>query len=384
MEYKVERNYYRFQINREMKDYLLNFADSRGFSKEDYDTFQEVFTRDYHPKFGTFRIATKGVITYIFCNRCFLVNFADKFKAPWKVYMKGGKWVIFEYYRTEPNDTADTNDSHVTGQSAWRIVTNQIKKNYTEEEIINTLKDKQEQFEPYIIKTSIYQSGSFKYSDSSNRIFCYDNCHYYDLNKAYASATIEAFPKLEPWVLKQYKKNKAKMKQTMNYFVGMMVNKGDFLQEDIFPFFRNYIVKTITQTLEEAIEKTTVAENMNFLDTKVLYANTDGFIVHNPVAKLETSQTELGKFKEEQIDDGKVWFFRHQGLTDDDVSYSIFQYFENGKKIIKCIGGFRTDDELLEQTDLSIGHVPFFGFKEVAGIKEINKEGLEWADLRVE
>ncbi len=382
MDYKIEKNYHRFQINKTMYKYLLDKAESKGYKKEDYDTFKEVFTRGYAPEFGTIRIATKGVITYIFCARHTLVNF-EEFETPWTVCLKGGKWCIFEYYRTEPNDTADTNTSHTTGQSAWRTVTSQIRKKYTEEEIIDNLKKHQVTQQPQVYKKSIFKKDQMI---NANIVYECDNCHYYDLNKAYAAATIKVFPKLEPWVKKQYKHNKPKMKQTMNYFVGMMVNKGEYLEENIFPYFRNYIIQSVNDAMDEAWETVLYGdESMNFSNTKIVYANTDGFIVTNPVQSLETS-SELGDFKEEQIDNGKVWFYKHEdgfGIIETDASYTIFQYFQDGKKVIKCIGGFRTDEALLEKTDLSKGIVPLFTFEEIAGIKEIDPNSIDWIEEEV-
>lgn len=385
MSYEVQRNYIRNQINMTMKDDLLQQADSEGYMVEDYEDFKEIFQRNYTPKAGTMRICTKGVITYIFCNRWRLVEYRERgeFKKPWETHMKGGKWVIYEYYRTEANETADTNNSHTTGQSAWRIVTNQLRKNYTDEEIIDTLKQYQYTDKPYIIRDSIYNRGRLC-NPEQEVVLEYTNCRYYDLNKAYAAAMIKAFPKLEKWVMSQYKKNKPKMKQIMNYFVGMMVNKKEYLQEDIFPFFRNYIVQTVSNTLDQAILDTTTSEDMNFFDSEILYANTDGFIVTNPIKELETSQTELGKFKKEQVDNDTIWFYQHISQGEDDAGYSIYQYFENGEKKIKVIGGFRTEPILMDKTDLSQGIVPMFSFKELAGLREIDKETITWQKVKIQ
>lgn len=374
------RNYYQYLIDKKILNYLLQIADERGYKKEDYETFREIYSCDYRPTFGTMRITTQGSKVLIFCQTYHIVDIED-FEAPWKVYNKKG-WVVFMYDRTTPNENADTMPSSTrSGWMAFRDVMRQIRKNYTEEEVITNLEQYQERYSISPIRESIYKDGEYFLN---NCVLEYTDAHYYDLNKAYAAMVMKVFPKITPWVLKGYKNDKPKMKKTMNYFVGMLANKENYLQDDLFPQFRNWIMYQVNNLMFDAMEKTSGTNVTNFMDTLYPYINTDGFIVSKPVALLPTSQ-EIGDFKEEPIDDGKLWTYRHVGEDSDiDRSYTILQYFENGEKVIKVIGGFRVEDSLMQQTDLSKGIVPTFGFQEIAGLHEIKEDTIKWRKVKIE
>ena len=375
------RNYYQYLVNKKEYKYLIKIADERGYEIESYDTFKEIYDFEYRPTFGTIRIASQGSKILIFCQIYHLVDIED-FEAPWKVYTKKG-WAVFVYDRRTPNENADTMPHSITpGWMAFRDVMRQIRKNYTEEEIIANLEQYQEYYRISPIRESIYKDGEFFLNNS---VLEYTDSHYYDLNKAYAAMVMKAFPKIRPWVIKGYKKNKAKMKNTMNYFVGMLVNKESYLQEDLFPQFRNWIMNQINELMYNAIDITSGDSITNFMDTLYPYINTDGFIVSRPVALLSTTD-EIGDFKEEPIDNGKVWTYRHQAKDNDDEdrNYTILQYFENGEKVIKVIGGFRLEDSLMQQTDLSKGIIPTFGFEEIAGLHEVKEDTIKWQTVQIE
>ena len=71
------------------------------------------------------------------------------------------------------------------------------------------------------------------------------------------------------------------------------------------------------------------------MGNNILYGNTDGVIFKNCYNKVIESSDEIGEWSEHIIDDGLVWYYRHMG----EINYAVLQWFENGKKVIKCLGG---------------------------------------------
>lgn len=370
------RNYIHIQIDKKMYKHLLNLAEKAGVKCEPKETFNEIYDMNYPQIFGQFRIMKDSARTVFFCSPDKFLEFPE-FKTIWQY--KPRKYLLFEYFRNEPDTNEDNAISHTTGQKAWTIVKNQLLRKYTEQEIIDILHNHQSEYKVDPIRLNIY-GYTYDYQTAiydSEVVYKFDNAYYYDLNKAYASMYIKTFPKIEPWVRKGYIKNKPLMKKIMNYSVGMMVNKDDYMEEYIWPKFRNYIMEEVNHLMNQAF----LTVDGSSLKAEVLYANTDGFIINNPYKELPTSQ-ELGEFKEEPIDNREIWFYKHIGTSlpgmGNDQSYTIFQYYENGEKIIKVIGGFRLEPELTEKTDLSKGIVPTFGLTKIAGIPELNKETIEW------
>lgn len=234
---------------------------------------------------------------------------------------------------------------------ALTIVTDRIKENLSESQVKERLEKYQSE------EASPSHSNLLTENLEANKVYKYDNVHYYDVNKAYASRLAKAFPEIDKFIEREIAKGKADphykqySKDLFNYTVGCFRYKGKNRFEKIFPNidpmlfnnFRNWIVKDID---------TQVNIKMNKLDGDIIYLNTDGFIIQNPEV-IEEGDVHLGGFKKEIIDNNELWFYRYEDPDNYYNSYSIMQWFENGTKIIKAIGGFIQDEELVSRIDLS-------------------------------
>lgn len=149
----------------------------------------------------------------------------------------------------------------------------------------------------------------------TDTLYHFENVVYYDINNAHLDALTEIFPKARNSLIsirtrinrykKENKPNDARwLKDIVNFYVGDLCNRG-------YRFTNNWIVARTRAKIEELIKYT---------NGTVLYANTDGVMIHNPEKKILTS-TELGKFKSEIID-GKLWYYRNTKQT----RWTLYQY----------------------------------------------------------
>lgn len=260
-------------------------------------------------------------------------------------------WYLLEY-----RSGNEENDHSVNGSTAWLTFTKVLYNRYTGEEIAEIISKYSYDQMPYIMHFTY-----FNLNQVQNEILEFDNCYYFDLNKAYAFYLSEMFPKIKDWIQKGYKKNKERFKKIVNYSVGMMARFNEWLE------VRNWIVNKVSERVCECIAK---------CDGEDIYVNTDGLIVRNPKNMISTSN-ELGDFKLVPVDDKKVWLYWHNG---DGVTYQVMQYFENGIKQIKSLGNFRHEDCLINLTDLSIGKVPIYVFKNLKGVQVVDEEAIEWVE----
>lgn len=248
-----------------------------------------------------------------------------------------------------------------------------LKDNYTDQELIEVFKSHQaERSKPL----------HYHLNTEANVIIEVRNVHYYDINKAYPSALSEIFTKIRPQIEKdmlKYKVDpsvKSYYKKLYNIVIGCMCSdrndnytkyfskKFPYLSSNDFNNLRYYIVSSITEKVQK----------LSFeLDGQHIYENTDGIIVKDPKTILKSSD-ELGKFKKEVIDNDTIWFLRY---TDDDTTYTIMQWFENGQKIIKSIGGWLDLDELYSNTDLSKNQAVSFKKSSDGNIENIKKAVLK-------
>lgn len=177
----------------------------------------------------------------------------------------------------------------ITGTYAYNYMIRVLKKYYTWKEIDACLMShtaenddryKQQHFETWIDDKYIYR---------------FDNCSEYDINSAHGSAIAEIFPKAADEIKKMYteRKNHPINKKFFNYFVGMLGstkrNHGKYIGTYI------WIVQRTTKMLLDRLDKT---------GGKLIYINTDGFIVQNPDKSFKNSKL-LGDFKLEY--QGTVW-----------------------------------------------------------------------------
>lgn len=208
------------------------------------------------------------------------------------------------------------------GGTCFKIFTNKLLKYYTIEEIDKCLK----QFE------SEYNSENaqlhFNYTKESNIIYKYTNCRKYDINGAYANALINIFPKAREMILHLYAERKIhpENKAIINYYVGMLCNKG-------YRKTFNWIVQKTRLKLEEAI---------NYVDGILLYANTDGFIVSYETKSLPTSKN-LGEFKLEYEGDiyilagNNYWIYQQSDLSiTGNVLYHVRDMIDLTKGLAVC------------------------------------------------
>ena len=299
----------------------------------------------------------KGDITYFFSETWVFwgmeelpSDFDELPNTYWYVWM----------YRPSNKITPETKTSKpIDGNVAWRAFIKELRKHYTEEEIDKIIdecgtadEDTAEilHYSPYGAKGIADDPYDFKAKD--NCITTIDNCCYYDLNKAYASNLMHFFPKLEDWMMKGYKEDKTWFKKVINYAVGMMQRRGSE-SDHFFRRLRNTIVTNTTNTLNNTIDY--IIENSKA--AMEVYVNTDGFIMKDADVEIDYSN-KIGDFGKETIDNNRIWSLRV------DVpgwqKYAILQWFENGEKVIKSLGGFRLDEQLVSKVDLSQGKIVLF------------------------
>lgn len=203
--------------------------------------------------------------------------------------------------------------------------------------------------------------------DDKNVIIHYNNTVYVDINKTYAHGLQLCFPELKDWIQYQYDtmtpETKAYTKSFFNYVVGMMENEK-WYSKQANPMKWRKCRWWIVEWCNNEILKATQA-----LKGDQIYLNTDGMMINNPKGYFKTDQKKLGAFKKEQVDNNEVWFTKvdMEGYS----KYTILQYFENGEKIVKILGGFQQNEELLKHTDLSKGIIPLFKTKLINGCKVI-------------
>jgi len=179
-------------------------------------------------------------------------------------------------------------ESDCTGTYAWFFMKKILLKHYSEEEIKEIIHsyDKIE----YNIHKKQYHNINF---DKKPYIQKWENCYKYDINGAHTDALCEIFPKAKSDIcfLNHKRKENPNIKCFFNYFVGMFKHKG-------FSGIYNYIVQRTTEKLLAGI---------NQVGGLLIYANTDGFIVHNPENIMPFS-SQLGTFKLEFK--GNVYTYR--------------------------------------------------------------------------
>lgn len=301
-------------------------------------------------------IYNKGDITYFFSQPWI---FGNTETHSYFDYLHVNYWYIWKY-RASDNFTLKTKMSKpIDGSIAWREFTKELKQHYKPKEIDEVInehgtadEDTAEilHYSPYGTSSEVEGYCEFKAKD--NCITTIDNCCYYDLNKAYASNLMHFFPKLKDWMIKGYKEDKPRFKKVLNFAVGMMQKYGDE-SGHAYRHLRNTIVTNTTNTLTDTMNY--IIENSKA--AKKVYVNTDGFIMTDADVEINHSD-KIGDFGKETIDNNRIWSLRVN--TPGWQKYAILQWFENGKKIIKSLGGFRLDERLISKIDLSQGKIVLF------------------------
>lgn len=216
---------------------------------------------------------------------------------------------------------------------------------FTDEDIDNRLNMYQAEYDPRLIQ--VHYSNTER-----NKILKFTNCYYYDINKAHSDALGEIFPELRTWlqnIAKLARKDK-KWKSVPNYYVGMLAYKTSKMKREHRPGkyekTYNWIVQRTTKMVEDFINE------IGAYDSDMVYINTDGFVINNPLRTPESSK-EFGKFKLES--DERV-FYTYKG-----DNYEIIQYGDTIKGSLPV--------SLRKYVDLREGRVVSYKIKEIDGIR---------------
>ena len=197
-----------------------------------------------------------------------------------------------------------------------------------------------------------------------NVVVKFENCIYYDINKAYMDALIEIFPELRGWLTNVAKKSKAdkRYKNIANYYVGLLGSKYSNHRKTY-----EWIVDRTTKKMHKLLD---AISNPN---GDIVYENTDGFVYHNPKIALETSD-EIGDIKLE-TEETTFYMFNYQDDNRYKTPYKMLQY-GNEKK---CISNIQIKD--FEYIDLRKGEV--ISYKEVANREKHTKNHIEIERFKV-
>lgn len=269
--------------------------------------------------------------TYLVCNEDTLVIMG--LLEDNKTRFDRGHWYQYLIKKVNSQEEPITKETSMSPAVACRVVKGELKKHYTEDEIIDIYDSHRKESSQILHLVNDAELGKIKKLD---------NCVYYDLNGAYASELIKMFPKCEEqfsyWFNHRHDDNN-KYKNLFNYFVGCLTENpekraykinNNMSVRDIYPQTRHYIVDNITKKMLKALD---------FVDGYNIYINTDGFIVQDPQRNIQHSKV-AGEFKIEY--QGPVYSYR-------DINYTIFQYGDEIKGNLPI--------ELRDKVDLRSGKV---------------------------
>ena len=156
----------------------------------------------------------------------------------------------------------------------------------------------------------------------------FDNCYYYDINKAHSYALGIIFPELEDWLKKiaKYSKKNKKWKSVPNYYVGSLAQKTREMRtkglQGKHERTYNWIVHNTTKKLLERINECTEYDEYGLPTTTIVYANTDGVVLQNPSKVIESSN----KFGEFKLETDEHTFYTYAG-----DNYYVIQYGDTVK-----------------------------------------------------
>lgn len=145
----------------------------------------------------------------------------------------------------------------------------------------------------------------------------FDNCIYYDINKAHSDAIGEIFPEIRGWLeeIAMLAKEDKRWKSVPNYYVGMLAYKTKSMRQDNedgkYEKTYNWVVQRTTRILSRRLN------DISDLNSNVVYMNTDGVVVQNPT-KIIPGSTRFGDFK---VESDETTFYTYAG-----ENYSIIQY----------------------------------------------------------
>lgn len=193
------------------------------------------------------------------------------------------------------NDTLNGVQKDITGFQAWRMMMNVLLKYYTREDLHITLASYDDEYNENLKQFHYFTCSNPLVNEMETEetfIGKYTNTYKYDINGAHAYELSKMLPKAKDGILALYAQRKEKPinKKLINYFVGCLMRKG--YKGAYYRIVHNTSIK-----LRECIKE---------LDGRLLYANTDGFVIQNPKHTLKDSK-ELGAFKLEYQGDTYIY-----------------------------------------------------------------------------
>lgn len=268
--------------------------------------------------------------------------------------------------------------------------------------------DTKEKLQDFINKNGLITSNKpqplhIDKTTKANEIVKLDNCVYMDIHKAHAGFNLDVFKNYnntEALVKKhldlavKYKKQGDKVKAKYhkdfnNLSVGCYAkyNKDEFghktcegndwIYEGVLlePLYWACVKQTREKIDNQILN---LKQPLGCEPSKVMYANTDGFIMHNPDWSKVKHSDVIGEFGIEDVKDNTFYFYNYQSTDNKTTNYSIHQWYDNkGEKHI--VGNL--PNELKELIDLSIGKVVEFkttvdklGVHHYENVKEIIKK----------
>ena len=210
---------------------------------------------------------------------------------PRKYWSPDGTWKQFIYQISDenaevlepynPKKKRNLNCVTVTGTYATNYLNKIIRRKYTDKETLSMYDDNSAEYDANMIQQH------YVLPDKIGKVRKYPNCYYYDINGAHTDALVELFPRCKDDFMDMYNRRKEhpEIKQIFNFFVGNLVHshRGTY----------NWIVQRTTKKLMDFA---------NYIGGKVLYINTDGIIVQNPI-HTPANSAKLGEFKLEYVGD---------------------------------------------------------------------------------
>ena len=262
-----------------------------------------------------------------------------------------------------------------------------VKKDFTKEEFVAFIKNN-------TIAPEDKLQQRHDDTSTNGKIIKFEDCTYQDIHKAHGSwglNTFKDYPNCKKYFESHLKaaqeakqaglKDEAKKhKDYVNIIVGCLGmlpskdKKADWIFDGV---LTRPLYEMCTTEIRNKINTQISNSRKNYLDSKLLYSNTDGFIMQHPDWNKVTNNPKLGEFGIETVKNNEVWFYSVAN-SKDATGYSIHQYFdEKGNKVI--VGNL--PNALKELCDLSKGIVVSYkstideiGDNDYVNVKQINAE----------
>lgn len=358
-------------VSPEIFEYYYNIFSEHGllvitkslevFNNCSYGLWQRnfiLFYVDEHNEIGNFRLIAPGL---------FLSYLEDEIEIKFPAIFEKTRRGTYDYMLVSDGSVKTSDVANkingITGIQARNWGKKVIEKSYSKEEVENIIsKCEEDRPSPFAHREN---------NISEDVIQEFNDCVYMDIHKAHNSELVKLFPKCKNFY-QMYEKanyyksigdkvNAKKCKDYPNLLVGCFNQhykqddslgnrKGDVVKW-LYGLDTHKIYNHIVTNIYNKIR--TQYNNLNTFDSKLVYAQTDGLIVSRPDWKNVKDSSELGEFGLEPIDNKKVWTYHYTPRNSDETGYTIYQYFENGEKIVKG----DLPDKLKPLIDLSKGQV---------------------------